>query len=265
MNNKIAFALSLMFLSSTALAADQSIDAEVEQAMQKSNAAMVKSVNEMNQTFEKVMPELTKTMAQSMSQILSSITPVMQAMEKNNTFSKASEQLSKDVTQSVNELNLPNTSVDTSDDYLSIKGSNSLDNNSLQFSVNQNPNLITNTSEFIEILKTGAQIPKLSVLAINNSMIPLKEFQVVKIDGNSYLVFDGKDKKQDFSFITGNITPALNIQIQTNGPDHAEQALNFIRSLRSRNLAELTPETITKPEAQPAKQDKKIRLFPWKN
>lgn len=108
----------------------------------------------MNAAFEKVMPELARSMAQTMSQLLESITPVMQAMENNRTFSKASEQLSKDVARSVDELNLPNTKVEQGE-FLTVKGSKTVNDNSLQFDVNQNPTLVNNTAEFIRIIKAG--------------------------------------------------------------------------------------------------------------
>ena len=112
---------------------------------------MNKSVEQMNAAFEKVMPELARNMAQTMSQLLESITPVMQAMENNRTFSKASEQLSKDVARSVDELNLPNTKVEQGE-FLTVKGSKTVNDNSLQFDVNQNPTLVNNTAEFIRII-----------------------------------------------------------------------------------------------------------------
>lgn len=52
----------------------------------------------------------------------------------------------------------------------------------------------------------------------------LKDFSVLDIDGSSYLVFDGKDKDHDFSYITGNIAPGLNLQVQTSGPGHEKAA-----------------------------------------
>ena len=161
MKHSLAFALSLMLVSGTALADDQLIGADVEKALEQSSAQMNKSVEQMNAAFEKVMPELARSMAQTMSQLLESITPVMQAMENNRTFSKASEQLSKDVARSVDELNLPNTKVEQGE-FLTVKGSKTVNDNSLQFDVNQNPTLVNNTAEFIRIIKAGEKIPELS-------------------------------------------------------------------------------------------------------
>lgn len=131
MKHSLAFALSLMLVSGTALADDRLISADVEKALEQSSAQMNKSVEQMNAAFEKVMPELARSMAQTMSQLLESITPVMQAMENNRTFSKASEQLSKDVARSVDELNLPNTKVEQGE-FLTVKGSKTVNDNSLQ-------------------------------------------------------------------------------------------------------------------------------------
>ena len=218
MKHSLAFALSLMLVSGTALADDRLIGADVEKALEQSSAQMNKSVEQMNAAFEKVMPELARSMAQTMSQLLESITPVMQAMENNRTFSKASEQLSKDVARSVDELNLPNTKVEQGE-FLTVKGSKTVNDNSLQFDVNQNPTLVNNTAEFIRCI------------------ISLKDFSVLDIDGSSYLVFDGKDKDHDFSYITGNIAPGLNLQVQTSGPGHEKAARDFVKSLRARQLA----------------------------
>lgn len=238
MNRKYAFALSLLLLSGTAAADEKIIDPEIEQAIQKSNAQMVKSVEQMNAAFEKVMPELTQNMAQTMSQLLQSITPLMQAMEKNQTFSKASEQISKDIAESVNELHLPNTKVEEGE-FLNVKGSKTVNNNSVQFDVNQNQDLINNTAEFIRMIKAGEKLPALSLVALNDCIMKLKDFKLLEVDGNSYLVFDGKDKDHDFTYITGNIAPGLNLQVQTGGPDHEKAARDFIKSLRSRQIAGL--------------------------
>ena len=230
MKHSLAFALSLMLVSGTALAGDRLIGADVEKALEQSSAQMNKSVEQMNAAFEKVMPELARSMAQTMSQLLESITPVMQAMENNRTFSKASEQLSKDVARSVNELNLPNTKVEQGE-FLTVN------DNSLQFDVNQNPTLVNNTAEFIRIIKAGEKVPELSLVALNDCIMSLKDFSVLDIDGSSYLVFDGKDKDHDFSYITGNIAPGLNLQVQTSGPGHEKAARDFVKSLRARQLA----------------------------
>ena len=227
MKHSLAFALSLMLVSGTALADDRLIGADVEKALEQSSAQMNKSVEQMNAAFEKVMPELARSMAQTMSQLLESITPVMQAMENNRTFSKASEQLSKDVARSVDELNLPNTKVEQGE-FLTVKGSKT---------VNQNPTLVNNTAEFIRIIKAGEKIPELSLVALNDCIMSLKDFSVLDIDGSSYLVFDGKDKDHDFSYITGNIAPGLNLQVQTSGPGHEKAARDFVKSLRARQLA----------------------------
>ena len=216
MKHSLAVALSLMLVSGTALADDRLIGADVEKALEQSSAQMNKSVEQMNAAFEKVMPELARSMAQTMSQLLESITPVMQAMENNRTFSKASEQLSKDVARSVDELNLPNTKVEQGE-FLTVKGSN--------------------TAEFIRIIKAGEKIPELSLVALNDCIMSLKDFSVLDIDGSSYLVFDGKDKDHDFSYITGNIAPGLNLQVQTSGPGHEKAARDFVKSLRARQLA----------------------------
>lgn len=157
-------------------------------------------------------------------------------MENNRTFSKASEQLSKDVARSVDELNLPNTKVEQGE-FLTVKGSKTVNDNSLQFDVNQNPTLVNNTAEFIRIIKAGEKIPELSLVALNDCIMSLKDFSVLDIDGSSYLVFDGKDKDHDFSYITGNIAPGLNLQVQTSGPGHEKAARDFVKSLRARQLA----------------------------
>lgn len=236
MKHSLAFALSLMLVSGTALAGNRLIGADVEKALEQSSAQMNKSVEQMNAAFEKVMPELARSMAQTMSQLLESITPIMQAMENNRTFSKASEQLSKDVARSVDELNLPNTKVEQGE-FLTVKGSKTVNDNSLQFDVNQNPTLVNNTAEFIRIIKAGEKVPELSLVALNDCIMSLKDFSVLDIDGSSYLVFDGKDKDHDFSYITGNIAPGLNLQVQTSGPGHEKAARDFVKSLRARQLA----------------------------
>lgn len=191
MKHSLAFALSLMLVSGTALADDRLIGADVEKALEQSSAQMNKSVEQMNAAFEKVMPELARSMAQTMSQLLESITPVMQAMENNRTFSKASEQLSKDVARSVDELNLPNTKVEQGE-FLTVKGSKTVNDNSLQFDVNQNPTLVNNTAEFIRIIKAGEKIPELSLVALNDCIMSLKDFSVLDIDGSSYLVLTAR-------------------------------------------------------------------------
>ena len=58
MKHSLAFALSLMLVSGTALADDRLIGADVEKALEQSSAQMNKSVEQMNAAFEKVMPEL---------------------------------------------------------------------------------------------------------------------------------------------------------------------------------------------------------------
>lgn len=193
MKHSLAFALSLMLVSGTALAGDRLIGADVEKALEQSSAQMNKSVEQMNAAFEKVMPELARSMAQTMSQLLESITPVMQAMENNRTFSKASEQLSKDVARSVDELNLPNTKVEQGE-FLTVKGSKTVNDNSLQFDVNQNPTLVNNTAEFIRIIKAGEKVPELSLVALNDCIMSLKDFSVLDIDGSSYLVLTAKTR-----------------------------------------------------------------------
>lgn len=236
MKRSLVLALSLIFASGTAAAEERLINDDVEKALAQSSEQMNKSVEQMNAAFEKVMPELARSMAQTMSQLLESITPVMQAMENNRTFSKASEQLSKEVAKSVDELNLPNTSVDRGE-FLTVKGSKTVNDNSLQFDVNQNPTLVNNTAEFIRIIKSGEKVPDLSLVALNDCVMKLKDFSVLEIDDNSYLIFDGKDSDHNFSYATGNIAPGLNLQVQTTGPGHEKAARDFIKSLRSRQLA----------------------------
>ena len=155
--------------------------------------------------------------------------------------------MAKEVARSVDELNLPNTKVEQGE-FLTVKGSKTVNDNSLQFDVNQNPTLVNNTAEFIRIIKAGEKIPELSLVALNDCIMSLKDFSVLDIDGSSYLVFDGKDKDHDFSYITGNIAPGLNLQVQTSGPGHEKAARDFVKSLR----AELHRFVIYFPPSHPA-------------
>ena len=56
-------------------------------------------------------------------------------------------------------------------------------------------------------------------------------------DLNTIFYGDGKDKDHNFSYITGNIAPGLNLQVQTSGPGHEKAARDFVKSLRARQLA----------------------------
>lgn len=253
MTSKLPVLFSLLLLSGTAFAADDLINADIERAMQKSNQEVLKSVDNMNKTLEKVMPELTQTMAQNLSQVLNSLTPVMEALEKNQTFSKASEKIAKDVAKSINELDIPNTKVDTDDNYLSVKGYKTENDQNLQFAVNQNPNLILNTSNFITLINKGNKNEDLSVLTLDNKIIPLKEFNTKTINGHDYLVYS--NEKDQYTFLSGNINPSLNIQVQTTGENHENKAENFIQSMRGSLGA--SDNTTQAP--------KKIRLFPQSN
>lgn len=237
MKRILSLTLPLILISGITLADNSLINSDIEKALEQSSAQMNKSVEQMNATFEKIVPELTRSMVQTMSQLLNSITPVMQAMENNRTFSKASEQLSQEVARSMDELKFPDTKPEQNE-FLTVKGSKTVNNNSLQFDVNQNPTLVNNTAEFIRIIKTGEKIPELSLVALNDCIMNLKNFSVLEIDDNNYLVFDGKDKDHDFSYITGNIAPGLNLQVQTSGPNHDKAARDFIKSLRSRQLTQ---------------------------
>lgn len=252
MTKTLPIIFSLMLLSGTAMSADQLINADVQNAVQQSNEEVLKSVENMNQTLEKVMPEITESMAQNMSQILNSLTPVMQALEKNQTFSKASEQLAKDVAKSINTLDIPNTKVDTEDNYLSVKGSQNENDNNLQFSINQNPNLILNTTNFITLVNKGENSADLSVLTIDNQIIPLNKFKVSTINGTDYLVYENIQNKT--SFLSGNVDPSMNIQVQTSGNNHATKAQDFIKSMRN-----------SLPVSDNKTDTNKIRLFPHSN
>lgn len=253
MTSKLPVIFSLMLLSTAAYASDELINADIQKAVQASNEEVLKSVDNMNKTLEKVMPEITQNMAKNMSQIINSLTPVMEALEKNNTFSKASDKLAKDVAKSINELDIPNTKVDTEDSYLSVKGYKNDNDDNLQFSVNQNPNLVLNTSNFITLVNKGDKNADLSVLTLDNKIISLKEFKTITINGHDYLVYD--NTKEKYSFLSGNIDPSVNIQVQTTGKNHEEKARDFIKSMRQ-NL----PAAETKTDTP-----NKIRLFPHTN
>lgn len=101
--------------------------------------------------------------------------------------------MSKDVARSVDELNLPNTKVEQGE-FLTVKGSKTVNDNSLQFDVNQNPTLVNNTAEFIRIIKAGEKVPELSLVALNDCIMSLKDFSVLDIDGSSYLVLTAKTR-----------------------------------------------------------------------
>ena len=63
MKRSLVLALSLIFASGTAAAEERLINDDVEKALAQSSEQMNKSVEQMNAAFEKVMPELARSMA----------------------------------------------------------------------------------------------------------------------------------------------------------------------------------------------------------
>lgn len=136
------FILSFFLTASTAMAqSDELITPDIEKALQKSNEEMVNSVNEMNKTFEEVIPQITKSVENMMGNFLNSITPVIESIEKNQTLTKASKKISQEFQNTVQEKPLSN--------YLSVQGSKADNGQSIEFNFNQDPEVVSQTNNLI--------------------------------------------------------------------------------------------------------------------
>lgn len=234
-NNKTAFMLissAIALQISSAAAQNNPMDTpEIRQAMQQTDAAMLRSVEEMNKTMEKVVPQLTDTMNKSLNDVLGSFPQLISAMENNKVLSKTSEQMIKELQNSLQQLNLTTDSynIQNFNNKVSISGSQTHKDVDLDFLITQDPLAIALTREYIANSTSPNNVlyKTQKITTLNNREIPLENFKIENINGNIFLCLDEKD----YTFAIGNLGYNANVRILTAGSNRKEKARDFIKSI----------------------------------
>ncbi len=243
------FILSFLLTSATAMAQnDDLITPDIEKALQKSNEDMINSVNEMNKTFEEVIPQITKSVEEMMGNFLNSITPVMEAIEKDQTLSKASKKLSQEFENSVKQIQQP--------DSLAVQGTKTGDGHRLGFNFSQNPDDISHTDSLIIQKSNPENTLNPEILSLNKQKLPLERFKLIIINNSSFLAYD--DEEKQYTYLVGNLNSGANLQVEANGAGHKEKAREFAASVNA------IPQAVQEPQLQ-AKENippRRISLYP---
>lgn len=245
----ILIALSFFLMTSTTLAQDDElITPEIEKALQKSNEEMVYSVNEMNKTFEEVIPQITKSVENMMGNFLNSITPVIESIEKNQTLSKASKKISQEFQNAVQEKPLSN--------YLSVHGSKADNGQSIEFNFNQDPEVVSETNTFITQKSNPENKENPNLQALNKQKLPLERFKIIIINNSSFLAYD--DEENQYTYLVGNLNSGANLQVEAKGADHKEKAREFVASVNA------IPQAVSEPQIQAEENlpPHRISLYP---
>lgn len=236
-NTNLIYLASLFPFVFSALAADNPVNnPEVQAAAAQTDEAMRKSVEQMQQTFQQVMPQLTETMNKSVNDILASFPQLIAAIEKNQVLSKTSEQMLQDLQKSLNDLNLTvnDYNIQNINNKISISGAQNQKDVELDFFISQDPLAIALTKEYIaNTTSPNKSIYKdQKITTLNNREIPLKNFQIETINGNYFLCFD----ENNYTFIIGNLGYNANVKIQTTGSNHKNKARDFIKSINPNHV-----------------------------
>lgn len=201
----------------------------------------------------RTLPILADQMSQMMQDFSTEAIPLMQAMQQSAQLLKADDQMAQSVQSSLPApyKTAPNTQhrINAQTNELFITGEKKEKKKQLKFNLTRSLQAATITSRLITRINqseeelfyknTPSQIPaQKQLINLNNKNIPLKESKLDIIKNNIYLVYSNEESQE--TYIIGNLSSDLNLQVQTQGTEHLQRAKDFITSLDIKKIRQAT-------------------------
>lgn len=246
--NKTTLLFSLLLISFPVYATDYS-DLSEEQQRRQIEENINQIGREINQNIKEAGKQLNAAIpviADNLNTILHTFTtemlPLMRAMEENRKLVKASDSMAHALEDSLpaqyrQELKYE---IDSKNNQLTIDGTIAENEDITKFNIMRSlaaatiaQNFITQTNDIENanfFNPNSAKLPADKKLQdIDKNELPLNEFKLEEINNNVFMVYENPDNQKTFIF--GNLSPALTLQVQSQGPNHTQKIRSFIRDL----------------------------------
>lgn len=254
MMKKLLTAFFCLLISSPALATDivtqteaAQQQQELEQNLDNMSKEVISKIQETSRSMQQAIPLFSQHFQEIIRVFNQEMAPVMQALEENKNLLKADPAMAQSLQNSLPSQYGASSQyrIDPQINELSVSSEIINQENSLKYNISRNLASVTVTQSFINKINAIEEAkfhqqpePKIdfaeSILNLDNQKLKTTNFKLEEISNLIFLVDDDTDKKETFMF--GNLTPELNIRVQTSGPKHQENARKFVESLDKNKL-----------------------------
>lgn len=213
------------------------INADVQKSLAETQAAMQKSVEQMDRQMQKVMPVVAESMTQMMQDFFKTLPPLMKSIEQNQVLSKAADQMSRELDSQIKEAGSSFSDFEeyrrqktaAPKDKFMISGSKNDNGKTLDFAFSQNEERLQELQKAFAAKTSPNGRQDFSLPDLKSRKLDGKGFKLEFIDGRNYLVYD---EGNDYSYITGIAENGIIVRVLTSGADASARARNFIRNSR---------------------------------
>lgn len=207
------------------------VSQEIITNMQKASRTMQQSIPLFSQHFKEIMRVFNQEMV-----------PIIQAMEDNMRLLAADPEMAQSLQNAIPSQysSSGSYSINPKINDLSVSANITNNDNNLKYNISRNLTATAITQSYISKFKAIEEAkaqkqtpPKLdiseTIIDLDNRKLTADRFKLEEINNLVFLVYDDEANKE--SFIFGNISPELNLRLQTSGPDYKTTAKDFIKSL----------------------------------
>lgn len=247
---KLFAALGFFALINPAFAAEnQSSEApltaeqqELEQHFNEASQEIITNMEKASRTLQQSIPLFSQHFKEIMRVFNQEMVPVIQAMEDNMRLLAANPEMAQSLQNAIPSQYSSSGSynINPKINELSVSANITNNDNSLKYNISRNLTATAITQSFINkfnaIEEAKAQkqtAPKLdiseTIIDLDNRKLAADRFKLEVINNLVFLVYEDDTDKE--SFIFGNISPELNLRLQTSGPEYKTTARDFIKSL----------------------------------
>ena len=213
------------------------INADVQKSLAETQAAMQKSVEQMDRQMQKVMPVVAESMTQMMQDFFKTLPPLMKSIEQNQVLSKAADQMSKELDSQIREAGnslgdfeeYRRQKAAAGNDKFLIAGSKNDNGKTLDFAFSQNEERLRELQQAFATQTSPQGKATFRLSDLKNRKLEAPGFRLEFIDGRSYLVYE---EGNNYCYVTGIAENDIVVRVLTTGPDAPNRARNFIKNSR---------------------------------
>lgn len=215
---------------------------EFAKNMAEASKEFQKNIKEFSKDVTAAIPVVTRNLSDMMNTFTGEMMPIMAAVNKNKQLLEASDSMAQSIQASLPmqyQQNI-NYDINQNSNELSVSAIINRNNDQLAFNISRNlaatlitQMIIEDTNRIEEHNFYNKDKPLIqssrTITDLKDKKLNLNQFKLDNFNENVFMCYDN-DQSQE-SFIFGNIGPLINVRVQTTGPNHAQNARDFIKSL----------------------------------